>query len=303
MPAPHHTAHGTPPARWPLVAWAGALVLALWVLLDLGSGALGMPFTSVDALLTWVGQTSPDTMALALLRLAALAGASYLAACTLLLLAVAVVRRPRMASGALRLSPAVVRRLVFGGGGLGLAAGTLLAGSPSPAVAAPVVSVTASVPGDNDPVPATTATMTRVDTPSGDDTGRRPADDDTTSGPATATMTRVRPDAGGVAAVPAAPAPAPAATAPAPGLPVGAPGRTASDGAAAGPSTWVVEPGDSFWSIAADTLSGPGGRQPTDREVDGYWRHLVRANRDRLVDKDNPDLLVPGQELVLPGPG
>jgi nucleoid-associated protein YgaU len=65
----------------------------------------------------------------------------------------------------------------------------------------------------------------------------------------------------------------------------------------------VVEPGDSFWSIAADTLSGPGSRQPTDREVDGYWRHLVRANRDRLVDKDNPDLLVPGQELVVPGPG
>ena len=291
MSPPHHPAHGTPATRWPLVAWATALVLALWALLELGSGALGVPLTSVDALLAWVDQAAPDTMALALLRLAALAGASYLAACTLLLLAVALARRPRMASVAVRLSPAIVRRLMFGGGGLGLAAGTLLAVSASPVAAAPVVFVTASAPANDEPVPATTATMKRIDTPPGDDARGRPAADAATSAPATATMTRVRPDAGGgVAAVPAPPTPAPRAT-------------VAADDAAAGRSTWVVEPGDSFWSIAADTLSGPGSRQPTDREVDGYWRHLVRANRDRLVDKDNPDLLVPGQELVLPGPG
>jgi hypothetical protein len=292
MPAPHYTGHGTPAARGPLVAWAAALVLALRVLVDLGSGALGVPVTSLGALVTWVDQSSPDTMALALLRLAALAGASYLAACTLLLLAVAMVHRPRMASGALRLTPAIVRRLVFGGTGLGLAAGTLLAVSPSPVAGAPVVSVTASVPGDDDPASATTATMTRIETPSGDDaTGAVVAHaDEARSASATATMTRIRPAAGGVAALPAAPAPVPRPTA-------------AADDAAVGRSTWVVEPGDSFWSIAADTLSGPGRRQPTDREVDGYWRHLVVANRDRLVDRDNPDLLVPGQELVLPRPG
>jgi hypothetical protein len=292
MPAPHYTGHGTPAARGPLVAWAAALVLALRVLVDLGSGALGVPVTSLGALVTWVDQSSPDTMALALLRLAALAGASYLAACTLLLLAVAMVRRPGMASGVLRLTPAIVRRLAFGGGGIGLAAGSLLAVSPSPVAAAPVVPVTVSAPGDDEPVSATTATMTRIDTPSGDDaTGAVVAHaDEARSASATATMTRIRPAAGGVAALPAAPAPVPRPTA-------------AADDAAVGRSTWVVEPGDSFWSIAADTLSGPGSRQPTDREVDGYWRHLVVANRDRLVDRDNPDLLVPGQELVLPRPG
>ena len=292
MPAPHQRGHGRPAARWPPVSCAAALVLALWVLVDLGSGALGVPLTSVDALVTWVDHSSPDTMALALLRLAALAGASYLAACTLLLLAVAMVRRPGMASGALRLTPAIVRRLVFGGGGIGLAAGTLLAVSPSPVAAAPVVPVTASVPGDDEPVSATTATMTRIDTPSGDDArGVVVADaDDTTSASATATMTRSRPAVGEVAAVPAVPAPTPRATA-------------AAGAAAAGRSTWVVEPGDSFWSIAEETLSGPDSRQPTDRDVDGYWRHLVRANRERLIDRDNPDLLVPGQELVLPRPG
>jgi hypothetical protein len=302
MPAPDHPGHGASPARWPLVAWSAALVLTVWLLLHLGSGALGVPLTSLDALVAWVDQTSPDTMALALLRLAALAGASYLAACTSLLLAVAAARRPRTAPGVLRLSPAVVRRLVFGGGGLGLAAGALLAGSPSPVAAAPVVLVTASVPGD-DPVPATTATMTRVDTSSGEDTERRPAGDPTSASD-TATMTRVRPDGGGgLAAVPAPPARAPGDTAPPPASPDGAPREAAADDAAAARSTWVVEPADSFWSIAADTLSGASGRQPTDREVDGYWRHLVRANRDRLLDEDNPDLLVPGQELVLPRPG
>src|SRR5215207_4544341 len=216
MPAPHQRGHGRPAARWPLVACAAALVFALWVLVDLGSGALGVPLTSVDALVTWVDHSSPDTMALALLRLAALAGASYLAACTLLLLAVAMVRRPGMASGALRLTPAIVRRLAFGGGGIGVAAGTLLAVSPSPVAAAPVVPVTASVPGDDEPVSATTATMTRIDTPSGDDArGVVVADaDDTTSASATATMTRSRPAVGEVAAVPAAPAPAPRAARP-----------------------------------------------------------------------------------------
>jgi nucleoid-associated protein YgaU len=34
--------------------------------------------------------------------------------------------------------------------------------------------------------------------------------------------------------------------------------------------------------------------------VGRYWRRLIDANRDRLVDPGNPDLLLPGQELVLP---
>jgi nucleoid-associated protein YgaU len=231
-----------------------------------------------------------------LLRLAALAGAFYLAACALLLLAAALVRRPRMAASALRLTPATVRRLVSGGGGLGLAAGTLLAGSPSPVAAAPAVLVTASFP-DDDPVAGTTATMTRVDRSAEDDTGGRPAGDDKAS--PTATMTRRRPDAASrLGPLPAAPSRAPASTVPSSASPVG----TAHEAAPA-PATWVVEPRDSFWSIAAETLSTPGGGQPTDREIDGHWRRLMAANRDRLIDTTNPDLLVPGQELVLPRPG
>lgn len=66
-------------------------------------------------------------------------------------------------------------------------------------------------------------------------------------------------------------------------------------------STWTVAPGDSFWSIADELLAERLGRPPTDAEVDGPWRALIEANRDRLATGD-PDLLLPGQVLVLPDP-
>jgi nucleoid-associated protein YgaU len=86
-------------------------------------------------------------------------------------------------------------------------------------------------------------------------------------------------------------APAPAA----PASPAPEPVPAAAD--SPGVSTWVVESGDSFWSIAEDVV-GPDGK----RAVGRYWRALIAANRDRLVDRGNPDLLVPGQELVVPPP-
>ena len=52
--------------------------------------------------------------------------------------------------------------------------------------------------------------------------------------------------------------------------------------------TWVVQPGDHLWSIAE--RSAPG-------DMLRYWLALVEANRDRLAD---PDLVLPGQVLVLP---
>lgn len=64
-------------------------------------------------------------------------------------------------------------------------------------------------------------------------------------------------------------------------------------------SAWTVEPGESLWSIAEELVAERLGRPPTDAEVDGPWRQLVDANRDRLVGGD-PDRLFPGQVLVLP---
>lgn len=62
----------------------------------------------------------------------------------------------------------------------------------------------------------------------------------------------------------------------------------------------VVEPGDNMWSIARHELRGRLGRRPTKAEVDPYWRSLIEANRDRLVEPGSPDLIYPGQTFVLP---
>lgn len=61
---------------------------------------------------------------------------------------------------------------------------------------------------------------------------------------------------------------------------------------------YVVRPGDHFWSIAA-AHAGPEADRPT---VVRYWQRLVDANRDRLADPDNPDLIFAGQVFVLPQP-
>lgn len=64
---------------------------------------------------------------------------------------------------------------------------------------------------------------------------------------------------------------------------------------------WIVQPGDSFWTIAEETLGESWGTSDlTDAEIVSYWRPLIEANRDRLVDPSNADLLMPDQEIVLP---
>jgi hypothetical protein len=65
----------------------------------------------------------------------------------------------------------------------------------------------------------------------------------------------------------------------------------------------LVIAGESFWTIAEDVLASALDRAPTEAESVGYWGTLVEANRDRLVDRDNPDLIFPGQALVIPADG
>lgn len=84
--------------------------------------------------------------------------------------------------------------------------------------------------------------------------------------------------------LPAATEPPPTAT-----LPVTDPQRT-----------WIVQPGESFWSIASEHLSDINGRAVTEREVDPYWRQVIEVNRSRLVNPNDADLLFTGQVLELP---
>jgi hypothetical protein len=75
-----------------------------------------------------------------------------------------------------------------------------------------------------------------------------------------------------------------------------------SPGAPAPEQQWTVTAGEHFWSIAALVMGDHLGRPPSADEIAGYWRRLVAANADRLVDAGNPHLLFPGQQLHVPRP-
>jgi nucleoid-associated protein YgaU len=65
-------------------------------------------------------------------------------------------------------------------------------------------------------------------------------------------------------------------------------------------TTWTVQPGDCFWSIAEKVLAQAWGRPPAPGDVVPYWRRLIDANRHVLGDPKNPDLVFPGQVFTLP---
>jgi hypothetical protein len=75
------------------------------------------------------------------------------------------------------------------------------------------------------------------------------------------------------------------------GLPVATDGERGPQRA-----THTVAPGDHFWSIAQEMV----GRDAKELGVMHYWTDLIEANRERLVDPSNPDLLMVDQVLVLP---
>ncbi len=64
---------------------------------------------------------------------------------------------------------------------------------------------------------------------------------------------------------------------------------------------WIVESGDSFWSIAEEHLEDElGDVALTEAAIAEYWQTLIDANIHRMADPKNPDLILPGQEFVLP---
>jgi nucleoid-associated protein YgaU len=233
-----------------------------------------VPLTSWTEFRAWTDSVTPADMAMAILRLVALAAIWYLLVATALVAAARVVQVRGLTAFTQRVTPGLVRHLAAGGGGLGLALGTVVGALPPPhlhAAPAAAAAVTAATPPPTSP--ATTATMTREPDPA----------------PPTATMTRIgdplRTSVTMTRTAAIVPGPAP----PGPEPP------------AADATTWVVEPGNSFWSIAEDVVAGPGQPPaPSERDVSRYWRRLVAANRGRLVDPGNPDLLLPGQTLTLP---
>jgi len=124
-------------------------------------------------------------------------------------------------------------------------------------------------------------------TPSADATGEAVLRLVSEAPPGTATLRLAPP-----LAPPATPAPIAPATPPAPPAPPSVPVA----------DTVVVEPGDSLWSIAEEVLADGADGRPDDATVERYWRRLIAANVQALVDPGNPDLIYPGQALLLPTP-
>lgn len=74
--------------------------------------------------------------------------------------------------------------------------------------------------------------------------------------------------------------------------PVPLPALGAVSWASAPSATWTVRRGDNLWRIAA---IGAGHEDIAD-----YWRRLITANAGLLRSGD-PDLIYPGEQIVLPG--
>ena len=63
----------------------------------------------------------------------------------------------------------------------------------------------------------------------------------------------------------------------------------------------VVRRGDHMWGLAEARLATKLGRPPTNQEIAPYWTRVVDINRQRIRSGD-PDLIFPGEVLVLPAP-
>ena len=61
----------------------------------------------------------------------------------------------------------------------------------------------------------------------------------------------------------------------------------------------VVEKGDHLWKISATHLKAVLGRNPEPSELSPYWREVIAANHETLKS-GNPDLIYPGEVVVLP---
>ena len=66
-----------------------------------------------------------------------------------------------------------------------------------------------------------------------------------------------------------------------------------------GVSDVVVKPGDNMWKLAEAHLERLTGEPVADQVIAPYWVKVIEANQDR-IRSGNPDLIFPGEILVLP---
>lgn len=312
-PVPIAASEGRAAAVARLLATVVALVAGQGVLWWSGAALPSLPLDRTGAAATFA-EADPLALAIALLRLVALAVGTGLLAVTALGVAVRCCGAARLRIQLDRWTPPGIRRLLDGALGVGLAASIGVSAVPAGAQA-------------GDPPPAATTIQRLPDAPS--TTLRRLAADDTAASPAAAppgmSLRRLPdgqpapprgppPSAVDPPAAPlATPSPTPAAgPGPTPEAPRAAPTAPPATVATAVPSApvhasdavaeVVVRPGESFWLLAERHEAHRLGRQPTEAEVGACWQELVALNRHRLAVPGDPDLLFPGQRLILPCP-
>lgn len=193
----------------------------------------------------------------------------------------------RLGLAILRLSPVFLRRLASAVLGAQLAAGSVAlavptaasasvtASAPVPTAASTVASMGASAVAAAAAAASKVAATSQTRLPGGPGIGCPPGHQDADPGPP--------PPVNPVWT----PSPPPART----GLLV--PGRRPG---VPEPRLVTVLRGDSLWAIAARELGGTAN----DADIAAAWRHIYRANAS-VVGPD-PDLLLPGQELLVPHP-
>lgn len=266
-------------ARTGLWLWCGGLAATLWLLQVAGGRALPAPPLQAERWPGWLDQHGGAVAVVSLLRLLSLAGLWYLVALTVAGLLARWRRSPHQRTLD-RLTPRALRGVLGGTNGLVTAA----------VLTASVVPLAVPRAGGANPG-AEVAPLAVVPL---------------RLAPAEAQPPQPPPAAPGgrVAVTPDGPF--------LPGLPFPA-GHAASGGLAPrpdaaepappeAPAAWVVEPGDHLWAIATQVVTEVHGHPVSDAVVADYWCELVEINRPRLVDPANPDLIYPGQELLVPAP-
>jgi hypothetical protein len=263
-----------------IVVRATTIAASCLVVGSTAAWALAMAWITARANITAPGPASADELLALAAATLALAIATWLVLGTILEVLAHVPGRVGRAAQvwADRLTPALARRMAA----FVLGVGVGVVGGPSQAVANPRPATAATSVADPGFVP----TLSASDVPLPD-----PGFTTAPLGP-------------GLAPVPTVPAPSGAAPeSAAPGFTPTAPRvRPQADpgllGSRPGTSTErdvVVHRGDSLWSIAARHL----GPQATDAEIAREWPRWFDLNRDLIGD--DPDLILPGQILRVPG--
>jgi hypothetical protein len=291
-----------------LLATVSTLVGGLVVLWQAGDVLPSLPLDRAGAARA-SAEADPVALAIAALRLAALAVGAGLLVLTALGTAARCCGAARLAIRLDRWTPPGLRRLLDGALGVGLAASIGLTAAPAGAVVRdPPPGASSTIKRLPDP-PATRlrrlpdAPLRQGWTPPGPSLRRLPdATPALTAPTAPPTLPAASPAAPADAAAAAPSPPARAAPAPAPDRPsstaTAVPAEPASP--SAGRIEVVVQAGGSFWRLAEEHVADRLGRQPTEEEIGACWQELVAVNRSRLVVPDDPDLLFPGQRLLLP---